>query len=374
MISSSFVTGKLSRRSLGSSTAESTTSAISETQFQYLWSKIARKSSIQSVESQDISIDDEKRQSLGTRCCQLVSKYLHLHALSYKLNIAFQHAYIVVSMSLTFCILTAIGLIIVFKYAEQMKEDERDYQLERATEQIAFGLDDSLYEASLPLFTMGEMARQIDAFDQLPNQTADAPVIYHNSTNPDDNGVFRDVSGICYPTEANQTISYIQTYHELASGIADDVNLTTLTDINLDPSGVLCLLYKLGDDIPHNELKNHPAIGYDSLQSPADNHYTKKAFETNGPVMNGPFALIEDGNESNSLIAIDPVFYGSNKSNFWGFSEVILDWKKMESQLDMHNYFYENVMEFHLTRPATKNDVDVVHFNNEVSNSFDISN
>lgn len=202
------------------------------------WAQLARRRSTEfdgrrssNISSDDAEGNDDDGLEGDTEdkvsCCEsgkdsVVSRYE-----SVKLSIkkASKHPRTIVLPTLiTFAILTGAGLFAIFYSCHQYREHQSQKLLDESRE-FVYLLDDLLSKTLLPLFTLREMAGQIQEFTDL-RQNVDEYDTYYE----DGGRAFRNVSSICTDKEV------IDLYWKAAESIVKDSGMgETLLNVQLQP-------------------------------------------------------------------------------------------------------------------------------------------
>ena len=250
---------------------------------------------------------------------------------------------------LTFAILTAAGLGLIIHHANEYRSTQTAKLLEEGRD-MAYELDDVLAKALLPLFTLQEMAGQIDEFRTLPSSMVDRPPYFR-----DGGRAFRNVTDICLGSEV------LEPYQRAADSIEKSAKMgPTLLNVQLQPSGVVCLSYPQSTTYPNGLVMDHTrAIGLDRIHDSLQSASARRSIEERSKVgMTGPITLVQDTDRAphETLIYWTPIFLGGignlttldgvTYKDYWGFAGVLLDWDEVVAEVGLYDFFEERDMAF----------------------------
>mmetsp|Transcript_21592 Transcript_21592/g.63360 ORF Transcript_21592/g.63360 Transcript_21592/m.63360 type:complete len:1047 (-) Transcript_21592:2344-5484(-) len=306
---------------------------------------------ISSYWSRIATVKGEEKQKLSCWEATQISASLQWRVWIRTCQTAAAHSKIIFITVLTFSIICAVGLTIVFVFASNYEKSLRIDAI-KTTKVMEQRIPAELNKALLPLFTMEEIVRQVDTFSDLSFKTKKAP-LYTTGTGR----VFRNVTGICDDT------SYTLPYDEIASSVKASAEMPrVLVNVQLAPFGVVCLLHPLinSEDFEDGIVMNNTgARGLELLNDPVNGYYARESIKNDRVTIQGPIRLVQ-GNVpvvKEALIARTPVYLdghnlkidGKNYS-FWGFTTVLLNWAQLKSQVGLDEYFQSRGFEYRMTR------------------------
>ena len=297
-------------------------SGSGRTSLDFIWSHLFQKTSTDSVlediESNDL-IDENKK------------LFLFWSIFAHKIKLGSRNPLILMVTLLIFTFFCVTGFVVIFSWTSSYNDSFYTAQFAKGEDMVDL-IDDELYKAQLPLFTLAEMAKQLPAFQSLPINISNAPQFTFNKTN------FRDVKSIC----SNENNAAKEEFVSFSNSFKQNSQMPAgLVQTQLAPQGVVCFEYEYV-----NSLKPTSLQGFDVLNNTDTQYYAYQSLQTNQTSLQGPVYL--NHNHDQVLIARYPL-YSLNK--FWGFSSVIIDWKMIEKKLGIFEYFENLNMDFSLLRP-----------------------
>ena len=328
-LSRSSINSRSSQSSAGSS--ETYNSSLGRTSFDFIWSHLTGKTStdggLESLENNALENHNE-------------TLLLAWSILVHKIKLGFHNPLILFVTLLIFTLFSVTGFVVIFSWASSNNDTFHTAQFAKGEDMVDL-IDDELYKAQLPLFTLAEMAKQLPAFQSLPVSISNAPQFTFNKTN------FRDVKSICN----NENNAAKEEFVKFSTSLKYNSQMPAgLVQAQLSPQGVVCFEYQYV-----NSLKPTLLQGFDVLNNSDTQYYAYQSLQTNQTSLQGPIYL--NHNHDQVLIARYPL-YSSKK--FWGFSSVIIDWKMIEKKLGIFQYFENLNMDYALLRPE-----------NEINSAFD---
>jgi hypothetical protein len=220
---------------------------------------------------------------------------------------------ILVGTFMTFAILCAAGLAIVFVFANDYENDKIQYATAVGNKADRW-LDKELEKALLPLFAMSELVKVTDKWDDLPAKIDPTPQYTVDSS------VYNNVTGIC------DDPVYVDPFNDMASSIKNSSGMQgILVNVQLAPIGVLCLAYPKNntEDFPPGVyLDTSGAIGLNLFDTPSRAASSKAAVTKGEKTIQGPIKLVQ-GNLSvveEAIIARYPVFMDGYEMEIDGVS------------------------------------------------------
>lgn len=306
-------------------------------------------------------------------------------ALARTARIAASRPRILLYVLLTFAIISAAGLTAVIIAGQNERESAHATKVDGARE-MSYRIDDALKKALLPLFTMEEMAKQEDDFfglarriearrngdgvgaEQEREEVAGVSASISAGTPGGDGESERgsegegrvNVDGIC------DEAALLSKYARIASSVKESANMPgVLVNIRLAPAGVLCLAHPLNNTADFTAvgsgsgggfLDSSALIGHDLTEGqvqappPADDimHILLE-----GPVRQQQSASDSRGTDARLLFVREPTYLeqrNGTKKEFWGIASVVLNWDRIERDLDLYSFFRERATEFRLLR------------------------
>ncbi|KAL3788993.1 LOW QUALITY PROTEIN: hypothetical protein HJC23_012698 [Cyclotella cryptica] len=277
------------------------------------------------------------------------------------LRVAALNKRILLGTFLTFAILCGTGLAILYSFGHQYEEDKYKDSMDLADKADRW-LEKEISKSLLPLFAMSELVKVVGKWNDLSFKI-DAMQQYIQG-----NSVYKNVTGIC------DDPAYIDPFIGMASSIKQSSGMQKiLINVQLAPSGVLCLTYPKNnteDFLPEYTLIR--AIGLDLFFTPSRAETSKAAVVKQGKTIQGPITLDQQG-VVEALIARYPVFIDGNNITingvsypFWGLTIVLMDWEKLIAKFGIYNFFDKADMQFRMNRRDTLNEELVV-----IANSSD---
>jgi hypothetical protein len=236
-------------------------------------------------------------------CCQhsLTNIKISLRSIGHMFRVAGVNKRIVFGSFMTFAVLCAAGLAILYVLAQHYEEEKIQYATDVANKADRW-LDKELEKALLPLFAMSELVQVTDKWDDLPF------IIGGTDQYNVGDSVYNNVTSIC------DDPVYVDPFVDMASSIKNSSGLQgILVNVQLAPSGVLCLTYPKNntEDFPPGVyLDTSGAIGLNLFDTPSRAKSSKDAVVKYDKTIQGPIKLVQ-GDQSvieEALIARYPVF------------------------------------------------------------------
>ena len=257
---------------------------------------------------------------------------------------------------LTFLILSAAGLAIVLVFADRYAASRQAYAVEKALE-MGFRIPQELQRALLPLFTMQEIIRNVDTFNDLPPKM-DQTDKYLTGAPP--GRAWRNASKLC------DDPTYVEPFNVIARSVKESARMSkVLVNVQLAPFGAVCLLYPLINTEDFDDgivMNNTGAIGLDILNDPVSGYYTREAIKNDRVTIQGPLTLVQGGVPvvKEALIARNPIYVDGFELDiddetypFWGFTTVLLNWAQLKEKVELDAFFQSRGMEYLMTRTDT---------------------
>ncbi|KAL7537011.1 hypothetical protein ACHAXR_008133 [Thalassiosira sp. AJA248-18] len=289
-----------------------------------------------------------------------------LRSIGRTFRVATSNKRILFSTFLTFAILCGTGLAILFIFGDEYEKDKYKDATDLANKADRW-LEKEIAKALLPLFAMSELVKVVGKWYDLPFKIEKTQQ-YDKGTS-----IYNNVTGIC------DDPAYVDPFVDIASSIKNSSGLQgILVNVQLAPSGVLCLTYPKNNTEDFDEgvyLDTSGAIGLNLFNTSNREKSSKAAVVKKDKTVQGPIKLAQ-GNLSvvdEALIARYPVFVdGHNMTIYeenyplWGLTIVLMDWNKLKSKFDIYNFFDRAYMQFRMTRYDSWNERLVV-----IANSSD---
>lgn len=221
---------------------------------------------------------------------------------------------------LTFALLCGAGLAILLILGNGYEKDKYQYATDLANKADRW-LEKEIAKALLPLFATSELVKIVGKWYDLPFKIEGTQQYNKGSS------VYNNVTGIC------DDPAYVDPFVDIASHIKENSQMQKiLVNVQLAPSGVLCLTYPKNntDDFPPGMyLDTSGAIGLNLFDTPNRAESSKAAIKKQDKTIQGPIELAQ-GNLSvvhEALIARYPVFVDGHNMTidgenypFWGLT------------------------------------------------------
>lgn len=251
----------------------------------------------------DQSIKPKSEGPRKASCLQnfLTSIRISIRSIDKTLRVAGGSKRILFGAFMTFAILCAAGLAIIFVLANDYENDRISYATSVGNKADRW-LEKELQKALLPLFAMSELVKVTEKWDDLPFKID--PTLQYDMGG----SVYNNVTGICDDSV------YVDPFNEMASSIKNSSGMQgILVNVQLAPSGVLCLTYPKNnteDFSPGVYLDTSGAIGLNLFDTPSRSASSKAAVTKGDKTIQGPIKLVQ-GNLSvveEAIIGRYPVF------------------------------------------------------------------
>lgn len=253
--------------------------------------------------------------------------------------------------------LVAIGVVvgIILGNAQSAEIHEEATKLSMEVGEFFAG---QLDKAILPLFSMAQFAVHLEMFQTLPNQVGlvDGNEEQGSSLPLNTTTWKRNITGVCDDPTLMATFSDIATTIKSQSGM-DGI----LVNIQLAPSGVICLLHPLNNTEDFKEqgtfLDSTPVWGLDLFNDPSSNYIALKSITNEIVGVAGPKSLKQCPDCDLFFIARLPIiddkhtiFVEGTPYPRWGFATALISWTQLVNQSGVYDTFETNQFEFQLTR------------------------
>lgn len=315
------------------------------TKFKQYWTRLAQEDDSDDLQ-EGINLSLPRAFSM---CCAS-----HLRKMGGTFRIAFSDLKISLITVVTFIVLCTTGLSVVLTFANNYHASQQNKAVEMAKE-MGYRIPREINRALVPLFTMEEILRQIDVFDNLPFEMNETKK-YLTGNAP--GRAWRNATDLCLDP------NYTTPFAKIARSIKNSSKMEKiLVNLQLAPLGAVCLAFPLVNTEDFEEgivMNNTGAIGLDILNDPVSGYYTLQAIKNGRVTIQGPLKLVQGGVPvvEEALIARNPVsiegyhnltIEGENYP-FWGFTTVLLNWAQLKRQLQLHEFYSERKMDFYMTR------------------------
>ena len=322
------------------------------TLFRQYWSGLAWTGDDQQEDESVEVVGDRSTaaRTIRTSCASRCSYFVDV------VKLAMTSRKIVAYTVLTFLILSTAGLAIVLVFADRYAASREAYAMEKALE-MGFRIPQELQRALLPLFTMQEIIRRLDTFNDLPqkmNQTDK----YLTGDPP--GRAWRNATKLCLDP------AYVDPFNAIARSVKDSARMPgVLVNVQLAPFGAVCLLFPLVNMEDFDDgivMNNTGAIGLDILNDPVSGYYTREAIKNSRVTIQGPLTLVQGGVPvvKEALIARNPIYVDGFELDiddqtypFWGFTTVLLNWAQLKEKVELDSYFASRNLEYQMTRTDT---------------------
>jgi signal transduction histidine kinase/CheY-like chemotaxis protein len=262
---------------------------------------------------------------------------------------------------LVFCSLCAPGLAIIGT-TDSAPSDNGEVRQEilALAEDTGQWFSDQLDAAILPLFSLALFVKEMEIFQNLPNQIGQA---YAEDSLPflEDLPTHRNVTGVCDEPEL------LERFNSISSSIKRTTNMEgVLVNLQLAPEAVVCTVYPLinTEDFPAGiSLDNSGAVGHDLLTDPKRAFIAQATLPSDKLVVAGPMKLLQckdskcDPLVERAFIARLPIVMEDHQIevngqfyNRWGFAVAIINWNTLVERSGICENFRDMGFEFQLTR------------------------
>jgi hypothetical protein len=157
-----------------------------------------------------------------------------------------------------FVILCTSGLVTFKLFSASSDERLMDLVIDMV-EDTSQKFEKALDLAKAPLFSMGQFALELDLFADLPEKIGQANAPGSLPTREADDGLYRNVTGVC------DNVELVKKFSKIAAASIKNANLDgVLSNLQLAPYGVVCLSHS---PLPVNRTNDF--LGLDLLNDPA---------------------------------------------------------------------------------------------------------
>lgn len=260
---------------------------------------------------------------------------------------------ILLACTVTFAVIIAAGLSAILLFAENQREGITQEAVASVAE-FDRSLSAELSKALLPTYALAEVVEQLDTFTDLPSKILTTDSYVNNGKS------WRNVTEVCTNS------AYVEPFVDIASSIKRGSEMAgVLVNIQLAPSGVVCLLYPevdTEDFSPGTVFDSRSARGHDLPNDGQRGYYVREAILEGRATIQGPITLVQEGEEivREALIARNPIYKDGQNFNidgesysFWGFATVLLNWEALKTKLNLDNIFSRHAASYVLTRTDT---------------------
>ena len=260
---------------------------------------------------------------------------------------------ILLACIITSAVIIAAGLSAIFIFAQ----NQREYATQEAVASVSEfdrALAGELNKALLPTYALAEVVEQLDTFTDLPSKISTADSYINNGKS------WRNVTKVCSDP------AYVEPYVDISSSIKRGSEMPgILVNIQLAPSGVVCLVYPEinEEDFSHGTtFDSRGARGHDLPNDGQRGYYVRKAIVEGRATIQGPLTLVQEGKEivREALIARNPIYKAGQNFTidgksfpFWGFATVLLNWEALKTKLQLDEVLSRHTASYLLTRTDT---------------------
>lgn len=254
--------------------------------------------------------------------------------------------------AIIFWIFTGAGIGVGIMIYQSQNNAIQEEALALAVETGQF-FSDELDKAILPLFSMAQFAVHLGVFQKLPDLIG---LVGQPGALPLSEVTWkRNVTGVCDDPQLVSTFVDIANTIKRQSGMQG-----ILTNIQLAPYGVICLLHPMNNTEDFEDGKfmdNTPAWGLDLFHDPAMEYIATKSIKSENVGVAGPLQLKQCPTCDPSFIARLPII--DNKHSIivdgvayprWGFATALIAWTALVNKSGIYETFADNGYEFQLTR------------------------
>jgi len=299
--------------------------------------------------------EDDDDEATTTSCWALLRHVLldYRKSLSHLIGTTRKNKGILLACIIASAVIVATGLSAILIFAQNQREDVTREAVASISE-FDRSLASELSKALLPTYALAEVVEHLDTFTDLPSKISTADSYINNGKS------WRNVTEVCTDP------AYAEPYNDIASSIKLGAEMPgVLVNIQLAPSGVVCLLYpeiNTEDFLPGTTFDSTGARGHDLPNDGQRGYYVRKAIVEGHATIQGPLTLVQGGKEivREALIARNPIYEdGQNfiidgKSfPFWGFATVLLNWEHLKTKLRLDEILSQNAASYLLTRTDT---------------------
>lgn len=267
-----------------------------------------------------------------------------------------------------FLIFTGAGIVVGLVTSNSQEDAVREEVLSLSVETGRF-FSEKLDKAILPLFSIAQFAVHLGIFNDLPEKIG---AVGEPGALPLSNETWkRDIQGVCdEPTLVN-------TFVDIADSIKRQSGMEgILTNIQLAPSGVICLLHPMNNTEDFDEgqfMDNTPAWGLDLFHDPNMKYIALQSITQEQVGVAGPLQLKQCPDCDPFFIArlpiVDPrhhIVVDGVSYNRWGFATALIAWTALVEQSGVYKTFEANGYEFQLTRTDINLNTDTLDYEQTV--------
>ena len=300
--------------------------------------------------------EDEGDDEETTKNCLALLRYVLLDyrkSLGHLLSTVRKNRRILLACIITSAVIIAAGLSAILIFAQ----NQREYAMQEAIASVSEfdrALAGELSKALLPTYALAEVVEQLDTFTDLPSKISTTDSYINNGKS------WKNVTKVCTDP------AYVEPYVDIASSIKRGSEMPSiLVNIQLAPSGVVCLLYPEinEEDFPAGTtFDSRGARGHDLPNDGERGYYVRKAIVEGRATIQGPLTLVQEGKQivREALIARNPIYkdgqnftIDGNSFPFWGFATVLLNWEALKTKLQLDEILSRHAVSYLLTRTDT---------------------
>ena len=317
--------------------------------------RMAKKSEVW----RDTDEDDMDSHVSSRHCCNQLMSELKVSMKS-NWNIFVSHPYIAIITIVFFAVLCTASIAMTFTFAEQYGHN-RKFLASEISRETATWFRDQLNAAVFPLFSLGELVKELPYFQDLPFEIGPGGAPGSAPYRQDTVITHRNTSGIC------DDPTVVDDFNRIAKNIKEGANMNgALVNLQLAPEGVVCLLYPMNnteDFEPPLYLDNSGTVGLDLLKDPECRAISEAAVPASGIVVAGPMTLRQCRTcppaVSRAFIAQMPIHMppelGYNitvdgkRFSTWGFAVALINWDRLVDRSDIQQRYRLHGMQFVLS-------------------------
>lgn len=277
-----------------------------------------------------------------------------------------RHMPILIISFLIFAIICAAGIAMCVVFVNQNEDEARDDALGLAKETGTW-FSDQLDRAILPLYSLSQLATELEIFHDLPAMIGPAgkpgSLPFLPPSTPGGPVTHRNVTGVC------DEPALVDRFNAIASTIKKHARMEgILVNLQLAPEAVVCLLYPLNntEDFPGDIfMDNTGAQGLDLLTDPNMKFLAESSIIKENVTVAGPLSLRQcmncDATVEKAFIARLPIQVGDHEITVdgvsykrWGFATALINWEELVVRSQIYENFENRGLGFTLTRTDYK--------------------
>ena len=263
---------------------------------------------------------------------------------------------------LIFAVICGAGIALCVIFVNQNEQEARDDALGVA-EDTGTWFSDQLERAILPLYSLSQLATELDIFHYLPSMIGIAgkpgSLPFLPPSTPGGPVTHRNVTGVC------DEPALVDRFNQIASTIKKHARMEgILVNLQLAPEAVVCLLYPLNntEDFPGDVfMDNTGALGLDLLTDPKMKFLAESSIVKENVTVAGPLSLRQcmgcDATVEKAFIVRLPILVNDNEIpvegvsyNRWGFATALINWEALVARSEIYENFESRGLGFQLTR------------------------